>query len=90
MQYKIVKLPTLFKNILILTIGISGGALIYNNGDFISYTYGFVLFVSGLFSALALYGFVSIIADIRNSRDCKDFCNRIIKNLEIAFYDSNR
>lgn len=85
-----VKLPKIVTHILIMTIGVCGGALVYNNGSPVQFTYTFVLFVSGLFSGLSLYGFVSLLADIKQSKDLKDFTNKIIKNFEIVFYDSDR
>ena len=78
-----VTLDPIFLNILIFVIGVSGLMLIRNtrNGISMDYVDSFILLFYGIFSGLAFYGFVSLLADIKKSNSISDFMNNFIKKM---------
>ena len=84
-----VELPLIFKHLLISVIGISGLFLIFKEANH-GYTDTFVVFVMSVFSSLATFGLVSIIAILKQGKGIKGVIKEFYDNFDIIFKDDRK
>ena len=85
-----VKLPLLFKHLLISVVGITGVYYTLKGESQPNYTDSLIIFLLAIFSGLATYGLFSILAILKKGGSFKDVINNFIDNIDIVFKDDSR
>ena len=85
-----VKLPLLFKHLLISVVGITGVYYTLKGGSQPNYTDSLIIFLLAIFSGLATYGLFSILAILKKGGSFKDVIKKLIDNIDIVFKDDSR
>ena len=85
-----VKLPLLFKHLLISVVGITGVYYTLKGGAEPNYTDSLIIFLLAIFSGCATFGLFSILAILKQGGSFKDVFKKLIDNIDIVFKDDNR
>lgn len=87
MREDVVKMPKALKHILFFTTGISGVMYMYKGHEQVGFGFSVMLLACGVLSALASYGLISLVADIKEARSTKDFFNIFANKIDDVFND---
>ena len=85
MNEEVVKMPRALRNILFFTTGISGVMYMYRGHEEVGFGFSVMLLACGVLSALASYGLISLVADIKEARSTKEFFNIFAKKIDDVF-----
>ena len=85
MNEEVVKMPRALKHILFFTTGISGVMYMYKGHEQVGFGFSVMLLACGVLSALASYGLISLVADIKEAGSIKDFFNIFANKIDDVF-----
>tara|TARA_R110002020_G_scaffold76193_1_gene193396 strand:+ start:211 stop:501 length:291 start_codon:yes stop_codon:yes gene_type:complete len=85
-----VEMPTVFKHLLISTIGIAGLFAIFKGDSPPDYTDSIIIFLLAIFSGCATFGLASILSIIKQGGGISDVWNAFVNNIDIVFKDDRK
>tara|TARA_R110000803_G_scaffold205628_1_gene272432 strand:- start:3834 stop:4115 length:282 start_codon:yes stop_codon:yes gene_type:complete len=84
-----IKMPSILRHFLFFTTGISGLAYLFKGQEEVGFGFSIMLVVSGVLSALASYGFISLLADIKKAKTWCNFCKTVTNRIKYLINDRN-
>ena len=85
-----VRMPKFLRNIIIFTFGISGLALMFRGSHEADYTDSLLFMSGGVFSSFAVWGFISLLDDVKRSKSWGGLKKRLLSKFEKYNNDRNR